>query len=97
MGKSRRKLGASLKAEVAREALREQKTVAQIASHYEVHATQVSTWKREALAKLPTLFASKTGAQASADTSKEAALYEQIGRLKMELEWLKKKSSGLGS
>jgi transposase-like protein len=97
MGKRRRKLDASLKATVAREALREQRTVAQIASQYEVHATQVSTWKREALAKLPTLFGSKSSGQASADTRKEAELYEQIGRLKMELEWLKKKSSRLDS
>jgi len=97
MGKGRRKLEASLKAAVAREALGEQKTVAQIASQYEVHATQVSTWKREAVAKLPTLFGSKSGVRASCDASKEAELYEQIGRLKMELEWLKKKSSRLDS
>lgn len=96
MGKQRRKLEASLKAAVAREALREQKTVAQSASQYEVHATQVSAWKRQALQQLPSLFGSTSGVHACEQASTEAELYEQIGRLKMELEWLKKKSSRLG-
>lgn len=85
----RRRFNGAVKARVAIEALREQKTVAQLASEFECHASQVAKWKKEAMDRLPSLFASPVGARA--EERLLAELYEQIGRLKMELEWFKKK------
>jgi transposase-like protein len=78
---------------VALEALKGQKTQAQIASEYEVHPNQVSAWKQEAQDALQAAFAAKRGKKPNAEGPGETALYEQIGRLKMELDWLKKKSA----
>ena len=85
----RRRFNAAVKARVAIEALREQKTAAQIASECECHTSQVARWKKEAIEGLPTLFATRVGARS--EDRMIASLYEQIGRLKMELEWFKKK------
>ena len=65
-------------------------TLAQLASKFGVHANQVSAWKAQLLEELPTLFESKRGRAKKDDDGGEAKLYEQIGRLKMELDWLKK-------
>jgi transposase-like protein len=83
----------STKANVAIEALREAKTASQIASEVGVHPIQVSQWKKELVTRASELFQDKRrkGIGVSEDTT---ALYEQIGRLKMELEWLKKKYEG---
>jgi transposase-like protein len=86
MGK-RRRHSASTKARVAVEALRERKTVAQIASQYRVGATMVTRWKQQALQRMPELF---TTARAGEDDKLVDSLYEQIGRLQVELAWLKK-------
>ncbi len=88
MAKTRRRHSASTKAQVAVEALRERKTIAQIASAYQVAPTQVSKWKQEAMRRLPELFAK---AKTTQDDKLVDGLYEQIGRLQMELAWLKKK------
>lgn len=63
-----------------------------LVSQYDVHPSQISTWKKEAVKRLPQLFEPK---QTAAQDEKEAELYEQIGRLKMELEWLKKKTASI--
>lgn len=82
----------SFKAKVAIAALREQETVSQLSSRYEVHASQIHLWKRLVLDGAEGLFGSvgrpKKG---ESDEVSVSELYEQIGRLKMELEWLKKK------
>lgn len=88
-GNGRRRFNAAIKAKVAIEALREQKTVAQIASEFECHPSQVAKWKKEATAGLAALFATPRGERT--EDRMIAGLYEQIGRLKMELEWFKKK------
>jgi putative transposase len=89
----RRHLDATFKSRIVLEALKEQKTVAQIASSYEVHPTQIFQWKKEVLEGLPKIFsAKKTGEPQDKEVSK---LYEQIGRLQMELNWLQKKWSTL--
>ena len=78
---------------VAIEAVREEKTATQIASAAGVHPMQVSQWKKELLTRASELFQDKRKKTISGDED-NAALFEQIGRLKVELEWLKKKSEG---
>ena len=90
--KSRRVFSASEKAKVALCAVRETHTVNEIASERGVHPTQVRLWKKQLLEGLPTVFEDgRSRASASEDNEKrEQALYEQIGRLKMEVEFLRK-------
>jgi putative transposase len=92
-GRKRRRFDARTKARAALEAIREQKTSAQIASEHSCHSTQITKWKRQALEGLPGIFEQQTGS--STDDKEIAMLYEQIGRLKVELDWVKKKSGGL--
>ena len=92
-GRKRRRFDARTKARVALEAIRERKTSSQIAGEYSCHSTQITKWKRQALDGLPGVF--DQGSVATHDEEEVARLYEQIGRLKVELEWLKKKSEGL--
>ena len=98
MGKEgiRRKHDPVFKAKVALEALKGQETMTQLSSRYGVHSGQISRWRRTVKEGLPDLF--RNGRKRSADSGDDAlvaSLYEQIGRLKMELEWLKKKSDNL--
>jgi len=81
---------------VALEALRSEKTVAQLSSEYGVHATQVNAWRKQALEGLPDLFERANGADAKTQEAQKEQLYQQIGKLQMEVEWLKKKSKQLG-
>jgi transposase-like protein len=87
---------AEFKAKVALAAVQEQKTVQQIATLFAIHPTQVQTWKKQLLLGASSVF--QTGErfhEAAAQRSREAELFEQIGRLNMELDWLKKKVAGL--
>ena len=97
MGKTiRRKLSPAFKAKVAIDALRELKTVPQIAAANGVHASQVQKWKKELKEKIPEIFAEKGGRK---DTEKDELieeLYMQIGKLQMENEWLKKNTEYFG-
>jgi transposase len=93
MGKKKiRTHSAPFKAKVALAAIKGDMTLTQLASKHGVHANQVSAWKAQLLESLPQVFESKRGRPKKDDDSNEAQLYEQIGRLKMELDWLKKKS-----
>ena len=94
MSRKRRVLGAAFKAKVALAACRGDKTTAQLASEYEVHAGQVTAWKKQLLSGAPELFEDRRGKRPD-DAAGEEELYEQIGRLKMEVEWLKKKAAQL--
>ena len=82
---------AEFKAKVALEALKEQKTVNEIAGVFKVHPTQVSQWKRHALDELSQLFSQKRGRQVKEQEELKMALYQEIGQLKFELDWVKKK------
>jgi len=88
----RRQHSAELKAKVALAALRGVSTVQEIASKYEVHPTLVAKWKKEALAGLPGVFSNGAGKQGRDEERLREQLYEQIGRLKVENDWLKKKT-----
>ena len=92
-GRKRRRFDARTKSRVALEAIREQKTSSQIASEHSCHSTQITKWKRQALDGLPGIFDQQVSS--IVDHNETAQLYEQIGRLKVELDWLKKKSEGL--
>jgi transposase-like protein len=90
MAGKRKQHSAAFKAQVALAAHKGDRTVNELASQFGVHPTLIHGWKKQLLAQAETLFAN--GSKAAADTETEKAeLFEQIGRLKMELEWLKKK------
>ena len=96
MTRKRRIFGASFKAKVALAAIRGDKTTAQLAAKFGVHANQVSSWKRQLLEGAAELFGDGRRRKKGEASASEDELYEQIGRLKMEVEWLKKKSAQLG-
>ena len=91
MTKQRRQFSAKFKFQVALEALKELKTINEIASQYEVHPTQVKQWKKQLQADGADIFNEQAAKQHQVQAGMEANLYEQIGRLKMEVDWLKKK------
>lgn len=93
MSKSRRRYGAEFKFQVALEAARGTKTLSELASEYSVHPNQISQWKGQLLEGGATLFSSKSARQQREQEALRAELYEQIGRLKMELDWLKKNAA----
>lgn len=92
MAKQRKTYSAELKARIALEAIKGQRTVNEIATHYDVHPNQVPIWKKQALDELPQLFSSSRHRAAQDDEQLKAQLYQQIGQLKVELDWLKKKA-----
>lgn len=85
---------AEFKAQVVKEILREEKTMAQIAAEYGVHPVQLSQWKKTALDNLAMLFADdrKAAKQQKAQEQKMERLYAEVGKLTTQLEWIKKKS-----
>ena len=87
----RRHHGSAFKARVAVEAIAGHKTVNEIASTYEIHPSQVAKWKAEALQRLPEVLSDGRQAKAAVDSQTQGRLYEEIGRLTMEVEYLKKK------
>ncbi len=96
MAKTRQRRSAQFKFQVALEALKEQKTLSQLASAYEVHPTQIAQWKKQLLEGGSSLFGLQRVREHVEQTAREAELFEQIGRLKMELEWLKRKVARVG-
>jgi putative transposase len=96
MSRKRRLFGASFKAKVALAATRGDKTTAQLASEFSVHTSQVTAWKKQLLEQAAELFEDGRRKPRDERTADEQELYEQIGRLKMEVEWLKKKSAEFG-
>ncbi len=95
MSRKRRQHDAQFKLRVALEAAKGLKTISQIASEYNLHPNLVSSWKKQLLEGGSSLFSSDTARQQRDQETREAELYEQIGRLKMELEWLKKKAASV--
>jgi transposase-like protein len=89
--KKRKKYSSQFK--LALEPVKGQRTINEIASSNNIHPNQVSTWKKQLLVEDPTVFGQQTAKKLEEQTAREAELFEQIGRLKMELEWLKKKAT----
>lgn len=88
----KKKHDAKFKASVAIEALKGEKTVSQISSMFKIHATQVGQWKKILQEGVPEIFGSKRN-NSEAVEALVAQLYEEIGRQKFELDWLKKKTA----
>lgn len=91
----RKQYEASFKAKVALEATKGEKTMAQLADEFGVHPNQIGRWKAELLEKLPDIFSDRRKRVDKDREETEAELYRQIGQLKVELDWLKKKSQSL--
>ncbi|MHB1544336.1 MAG: hypothetical protein ACYCS1_07260 [Gammaproteobacteria bacterium] len=93
----RKRFSREIKAEVALEALRGEKTAAQLSSQYGVHATPINAWKKRALEELPELFGHTAQRDRQAQEAERDRLYQQIGKLQVQVEWLKKvHAAGLG-
>ena len=95
MARKRRSFSGAFKAKVALAACRGDKTTAQLAAEYEVHVGQITAWKKQLLEGAPALFEDGRSRRESEEATSDEELYEQIGRLKMEVEWLKKKAAEL--
>ena len=93
MPRKRKQYSSQIKFKVALEVMREQATINEIASRNNVHPNQVRNWKKQLMEEGSAVFERETGRDRQEQETQEAELYEQIGRLKMELEWLKKKST----
>jgi putative transposase len=86
---------AAFKAKVALEAVKGEKTIAQISSEFGIHPNQIRQWRRHLLEVLPDVFSDRRKKADRERNELEDELYRQIGQLKVELEWLKKKSQQL--
>jgi len=91
MASKRKTHSAAFKAQVALAAQKGDKTVSELASQHQIHPTLIHTWKKQLFAGADQLFSNGSKAATTDAEAEKAELFEQIGRLKMELEWLKKK------
>ena len=96
MTRSRKKHTAAFKAQVALAAVKGDKTINELAGQHGVHPTLIHTWKKQLLVGAEDVFSNGSKAPATDHEAEKAQLYEQIGRLQVELGWAKKKSAGLG-
>lgn len=87
--RTRRNFSPALKAKICIEAIREEKTIAELAEEYEVHSNVIRTWKKEFLERAGEIFVK--GKQKNTAEEREPELYQQIGQMKVEIDWLKKK------
>ncbi len=98
MSTQRKSYPPEFKARVALEALKEHKTLNELAREYGVHPTQIGLWKKQLQSELPRLFTAtaQREQQTEEDEALKARLYQQIGQLQVELDWLKKKAEQAG-
>lgn len=94
---AKKTFSSTFKAKVALDAIKAEKTAAELSSEHGVHPTQINKWKKQLQDALPGVF--ETGRERkdqAAQEAKQAQLYQQIGKLQVEVEWLRKKSMDLG-
>lgn len=94
--RTRRKFSAEFKAKVALEAIKNQKTLAQLSQQYDVNAITIAKWKAEALDNLSSVFKGKPEPEQTESSVEIEKLYAQIGQLKVENDFLKKSAKKLG-
>jgi putative transposase len=88
---SRRSYSAEYKARLALEAIKGRKTINELATEHGIHPNQISQWRTQLLEAAPGIFAERGRQREKAAEELQAQLYQQIGQLKVELDWLKKK------
>ena len=93
---TRKRYSAAFKAKVALEAAKQTRPLSELSGTFQVHSVQISKWKRQLLDGVESLFRDNRRRDRDDGQAIQAELYEQIGRLKMEVEWLKKKSARFG-
>ena len=91
MTTTRKQYSPKFKARVAIEAIRGERTLSELGSQFKVHPMQIAKWRKSALEQLPELFVDGRTRKARNGEAESDALYEEIGRLKVELDWLQKK------
>jgi putative transposase len=96
MGKTRKRHPAAFKARVALEAAKQDRTLAELSRTYQVHPVQISQWKKQLLDGVETIFRDGRRREHEEGQALQAELYEKIGRLNMEIEWLKKRVARCG-
>ena len=96
MAGARKRHSASFKAKVALEAAKQTRTLAELAKAYQVHPVQISQWKKQLLDGAESLFQDGRRRERDENQAVQAELYERIGRLNMEVEWLKKSVARFG-
>ncbi len=92
MSTQRKRYSAAFKARVALDAVKGLKTVNELASTYGVHPTQITHWKHQLQKEVPDIFSARRAKREHDHEAFEAKLYQQIGQLKVELDWVKKKA-----
>jgi putative transposase len=93
MGRTRRKFSATLKARVAIEALKGQRSISDLAGQHQLHPNQITQWKQQLLDSAERIFVDGRSSEKKDHEDLVARLYQQIGQLKVELDWLQKKLS----
>ncbi len=88
----RKEYGGEFKARVAVAAIKGEKTINEISSAYGIHPSQIMKWKKQVLEEMPHIFSIRRSEAAKTSEEEKAILYQEIGQLKVELDWLKKKS-----
>ena len=96
MPTTRKRYPPSLKAKISVDAIKAQKTITELAQFYRVNPNLIAKWKKQALEGLPEIFRQPHSENSSASEAEKDELFKQIGQLKVELEWLKKRSGFLG-
>jgi transposase-like protein len=92
----RKRFTGEFKSKLAVEAIKGQRTLAEIASEYGIHPNQITLWKKHALEGLPEIFSDRRQKRDADQEGLISRLYQEIGQLKVELDWLKKKSGFTG-
>jgi len=92
MGELRKRHSVSFKAQVAVAALRGDRTMAELSSEFGVHPAVIAKWKKQVLEAIPGIMSGKAGSKGKNEDELQSRLYQEIGQLKVELDWLKKKS-----
>jgi putative transposase len=92
MGNMRKNHSAAFKGKVALEALKGEKTISELSSEYGVHSNQIGQWRKRLLDEIPGIFSDRRKKKEKKSEELTSELYRQIGQLKVEVDWLKKKS-----